>query len=173
MRDVHLVLHAGQRAELSLDDDAVIVGVLDDLARQGDVVLEALGGSVDHNGGKAAVDAGFAELEGIAVVKMQRNGDLRILDDGRLDQLDQIGMVRIGARTLRNLKDNGALQLSRSLGNALNDLHIVDVERADGVSPVIGFREHFFCRNKCHFPFSPFLKHYERRNFSQFGIFTN
>ena len=42
--DLDLVLNAGQGAQLSLDDDAVVVGVLDDLLGDGDVLLEGLGG---------------------------------------------------------------------------------------------------------------------------------
>ena len=160
--DADFVLDAGKSAEFGLDDDAVIMGILHDLTGQGDIILKALGGSVDHNGGEAAVDAGFAELERVAVVKVQRDGDLGVLDDGGLYQLHQIGVVGIGARTLGDLQDNGALELTGRFGDTLNDLHIIDVERADGVSTVIGFREHFFRRYQWHFTKSPFLFHSAR-----------
>ena len=101
------------------------------------------------------------------MVEVERDGDLGILDNGGLDQLDKIGVVGIGARALGDLQDNGALELSCRLGDSLNDLHIVDVERADGVSTVIGLREHFFCRYQWHFTKSPFLFHSERYIFVQ------
>ena len=160
-----LILHAGQSAQLRLDHHAVIVGVLHDLAGQGDIFLKRLGGGVDHDGGKAAVDAVLAQLKGIAVVQMQRNGDLGILDNGGLHQLHQIGMVGIGAGALGNLQDDGASQLAGSLGDALDDLHIVDVEGADCIAAVISLRKHFFRSYKCHFQ-SPY-------EFCVKSIFTN
>ena len=119
------------------------MGILDDLAGQGDVVLEAVGGAVDHDGGEAAVDAALAGLEVGAVIQMQDDGDIRVLDDGSLDQLHQIGVVGIGARALGNLQDDGGLQLAAGLGDALHDLHVVDVESADGVAAVVSLLEHF------------------------------
>ena len=86
----------GQGAELGLDDHAVVMGVLDDLAGDLDVLVEGLGGGVDHDGGEAAVDAGLAGLEVGAMVQMQGNGDLGALDDSGLDQLDQVGVVGVG-----------------------------------------------------------------------------
>ena len=146
--DTNFILDAGKRAQLGLDDDAVIMSILHDLTGQGDVIFKALGRGVDHNGGKAAVNAGFAELEGIAVVKMKGNGNLRVFDNGCFNELDQIGVICISARALGYLQDDGALQLPCRFGDALNDFHIVDVERADGVSPVISFLEHLFRRYK-------------------------
>ena len=72
------------------------------------------------------------------------------LNDGRLDELFQIGAVRVGARTLGHLQDQRRLQLSRRLRDALDDLHIVDVEGTDGVAAVIGLFEHFRRCNQCH-----------------------
>ena len=40
-----LILHAGQRTELSFNNDAVIIGIFDDLTRERDVVLKRLRGS--------------------------------------------------------------------------------------------------------------------------------
>ena len=74
--NIDLVLNASQSAQLSLDHNTVIVSVLDDLAGDLDVLSERLGGSVDHDGGEAAVDAGLAGLEAVAMVQMQGNGDL-------------------------------------------------------------------------------------------------
>ena len=148
--DAHLVLDAGQRAQLRLDDDAVVMRVLDDLAGDGDVLVERLGARIDHDGGKAAVDAGLAGLEAVAVVKMQHDRDLRALDDRRLDELDQIGVVGIGARALGHLQDHGSLLLAAGLGDRLNDLHVVHVESADRIAAVVRLFEHFRTGNKSH-----------------------
>ena len=72
----HVVLDAGQHAQLALDRDVVLVGVLDDLAGQLDVLLEGVVRAVDHDRREAGVDAGLAQLEGVAVVEVQ--GELEL-----------------------------------------------------------------------------------------------
>ena len=51
-----------------------------------DVLLKGLGGGIDHDGGKAAVNAGLARLKIGTMIQMQRDGNVRAADDGRLDQ---------------------------------------------------------------------------------------
>ena len=58
--DLDFVLHAGEGAQLSLDHDAVVVSIFDNLAGDADVFLKRFAALVDHDGGKAAVDAAFA-----------------------------------------------------------------------------------------------------------------
>ena len=74
--DLDLVLDAGEGAELGLDHHAVVVGVLNDLLGDLDVLGKGLGGGVDHDGGEAAVDAGLAGLKVRAVVQVQHDGDV-------------------------------------------------------------------------------------------------
>ena len=148
--DLHIVLHAGQGAQLRLDHHAVVVGVLDDLLGDGNILLKGLGTGVDHHGGEAAVDAGLTGLKIRAVVQMQRDGDIGALDHSGLHQLHQIGVVGIGAGALGHLQNQGSLLLLSSLGDTLNDLHVVDIEGADGVTAVIGLLEHFSRGNQWH-----------------------
>ena len=84
--DLHVVLDAGQGAKFCLNHHALVMGILGDFLRQGDVLLEGLGRAVDHDGGESAVDAGFADLKICTVVQMQGNGKLRINVESRLDQ---------------------------------------------------------------------------------------
>ena len=142
-RDLDVVLDAGESAQLGLDDDTMVMRVLDDLAGDLDVLFEGLGGGIDHDGGKAAVNAGLARLKIGTMIQMQRDGDVRAADDGRLDQLDQIVVVRVSTRALGNLKDDRSLFFLTGLGDALHDLHVVDVESADGVAAVVSLLEHF------------------------------
>ena len=125
------------------------MGILHHLAGNGDVLLEGLGAGVDHNGGEAVVDAGLAGLEAVAVVQMQADGQAG-LNLGGLHQLDKVGAVGIGAGTLGNLQDHRGVQLFAGLGDALNDLHIVDVESADGVAALVGLLEHLGRSNQRH-----------------------
>ena len=133
------------------------MGVLDDLLGDLDVLGKGLAGSVDHDGGKAAVDAGLAGLEVGAVVQMQNDGDLGALDDSGLNQLHQVGVVGVGAGALGHLQNHGSLLLAAGLGDALNDFHVVDIESADGVTAVVGLLEHFGRSYKSHWNQS-FLK---------------
>ena len=168
--DRDLVLHAGQGAQLGLDHDAVVMRIFHNLLRQGDVLLKGLGGGVDHNGGKAAVNAGLAQLKGVAVVQVQGDGDLGIFDDGSLHQLDKVGMVGVSAGALGHLQNNRALQLTGCFGDTLDDLHVIDIESADGIAAIVRLFKHFFCGNKWHNKNSPilFLKICTKSTFTNF-----
>ena len=148
--DLDVVLDTGQGAQLGLDHDTVVMGVLDNLAGDLDVLGKGLGGGVDHNGGKAAVDAGLAGLKVRAMVQMQGDGNLGALQNSGLDQLHQVGVVGIGAGALGHLQDDGSLLLTAGFGDALHDFHIVHVESTDGVAAVIGLLKHFGSSNKRH-----------------------
>ena len=147
--DVDIVFDAGQLAKLGLHHDAVRMGVFDNLARLGDVVLKAARGSIDHNGRKAAVDAGFADFEIRAMVKVQRDRDICV-GDSRLDKLDKIDMLGIFARAGGNLEDNGRLQFGSRLCDSLDNFHVVDVERTNGITALICLFKHFGCCNQRH-----------------------
>ena len=100
----NFVLDASQSAQLSLDNYAVVMCVLNNLLGQSDVFLERLGGSVDHNGGEAAVDAGLTNLERVAVIQMQSDRDIRVVDNCSLNHLYQIGVVCVSASALGYLQ---------------------------------------------------------------------
>jgi hypothetical protein len=101
-RDV--VLDAGQHSQFAFDGDVVLVGVLDDLAREFDVLLVGVVAAVDHDGAETGLDAGLGQLEGVAMVQVQDDGDLVSLALGVLDrtlgQVAQEGAVGVlaGAR---------------------------------------------------------------------------
>ena len=148
--DLDLVFNAGEGAELCFDDDAVVMRVLDNLLGDLDVLGKGLGGSVDHDGGKAAVDASLAGLKVGTMVQMQNDGDLGALNDSRLDELDEVGVVCIGARALGNLQNHRRMLFLARLGDALDNFHVVDVESADGVAAVVCLLEHFGRSYQCH-----------------------
>ena len=127
----------------------MVVGILHHLLGDLDVLLKGLGGGIDHHGGETAVHAGLAQLEAVAVVQVQADRQAG-LSDGGLYQLDQIGMVSIGPSALGDLEDQGGVDLFGRLGDPLDDLHVVDIERADSVSAVIGLFEHFSGRYQWH-----------------------
>ena len=140
--NLNVILYASQGAELSLDNNAVSVSVLYNLLGLLNVLVERTGRAVDHNGGEAAVDAGLAGFEVGAVVQMQNNGDIGAANYGSLDQLDQIVVVRVGAGTLGNLEDNGSVLFLAGLSDALNDFHVVYVERTNCITAMISLFKH-------------------------------
>ena len=131
----------------------MVVRIFDNLAGDADVLLKGFAALVNHDGGKAAVDAAFAQLKAVAMVQMEADGETG-LDDGGLDQLHQIGVIGIGTGTLADLQDQRSIEVLGSLCDALHDLHIVDIERADGIAAVIGLFEHFFRCYQWHNHFS-------------------
>ena len=115
----------------------MLVGILHHLAGEGDVVLKGVLGPVDHHRGKAAVDAGLADLKVLAMVQVQGDGQAGV-SHGGLHQLHQVGVVGVLPGPGGDLEDDGSVDLLGCLGDALDDLHIVDVEGADGVAAVVG-----------------------------------
>ncbi len=117
------------------------MGVIYNLFGQGDVVLKAVLGAVNHHGGKTAVNAGFADSKILAVVQMQSQIQSAVLNGG-LHQLHQINMLGIFACAGANLQNQRRFCFLGGFSDALNNLHIVDVEGSDGVPSVIGFFKH-------------------------------
>ena len=116
--EVHLaravpVLDPAERAELALDGDATRVRVLDDLLRDGDVVVErgrrlavGLERAVHHHAREAELDRGDARRGLVAVVEVERDRDLRVELDRRLHQVPEEPVVRVGARAAGGLDDD-------------------------------------------------------------------
>ena len=145
----HVVLDARELAKLALDDDIVRVGVLDDALRKLDVFLEVQVRAVDHDGGEAVVNTGFARLEIRAVIEVQGDGQILAFERS-LHEVLEVGGLRVLSCTGGSLQDDGGLQRSCRFGDTLDDLHVVDVESADGVAALVGFLEHFFCSDEWH-----------------------
>ena len=80
---IHIILDAGQSAQLSLYYYAMSVSIFYDLLGDGDILLKGLGGGVDHDGGETIVDTGFAGLKAVAVIQMQNDRQAG-LDNGSL-----------------------------------------------------------------------------------------
>ena len=138
----HVLLHTGQAAQLGLDPHAAGVGVFHHALGLGDVFLVGQVRAVVHNGGEAAVDDVFAELKIGAVVQVQHHGQVGHFK-GRLHELDDVILPGVLARTGGDLQDERGVFRHARLHDALDDLHIIHVERADGVAAGIGFCEHF------------------------------
>ncbi|MPN20702.1 hypothetical protein SDC9_168081 [bioreactor metagenome] len=141
--NLHVILNAFETAEFAFHNHAVVVRILNNLTGELHVLFVAVVRSVDHDGGETAVDAAFAEFKGVAVVKVDADGQIR-LNARRLNELHEVGMVGVFACAGADLEDQRSFQLLGGFGDALNDLHVVDVECTDGVAAGIRIRKHLF-----------------------------
>jgi len=136
-----LVLDARQLAQFGLDPHALVVGVFDHAAGDGDVLLVGQVRTVDHDGGEAAVDARLADVEVLTVVEVQHHRQVGVKQGG-FDELDDVILARILARARRYLKDERGAFFGPRLHDALYDFHVVHVEGANGVAFTVGPCEH-------------------------------
>ena len=143
--DADCVLDACQCSQLSLDNGAVLVRILSDALGLRNVVLKIMAGIIDHDRGKSAVDALFANSKVCAVVQMQSDRDLGIQLHSSLNEFLKVNRIRILSCARRSLQDHGGLELSCCLGDRLNDLHVVDIECTYCIAAAISFLKHFSC----------------------------
>ena len=73
-------------------------------AGQSDVLFEGQVGAVDHDGGKATVDAALAGLEIGAVIQMHNDRQIGVLNSS-LDQLHQVYVLGVLARARGYLQE--------------------------------------------------------------------
>ena len=125
-------LRADEMAEFGFHGAIVFVGVFHDLFGDFDVLLERLVAGVNHHAGETFVNALFAQLERVAVVQMDGDGDVGQADGG-LDEFLEIDRVGVLARALGNLEHQRRLFLFARLDDGLDEFHVVHVERAEGV----------------------------------------
>ena len=152
--DIDGVLDAGQTAKLRFHGYVPGMGVVSDLFCQLHVLLIGQMRAVDHHGGEAAVDAVLAQLEGRAMIQMERDGQAGF-NFGGLYQLGQIGVVGVLTGAGGHLKNHGSVQLLAGFGNSLHDFHIVHIECADGIAFLVSPFEHFSCVYQRHFEITP------------------
>ena len=81
---IDVIFYTGQSAQLAFDNNAALVGIVYDPAGQLDVFFKRKVRTVDHNGGKSAIDAGFADFKGVAMVKMHCDGQIGIFDSASM-----------------------------------------------------------------------------------------
>lgn len=147
--DFDRVLDAREFAEFRLDHHAVVVGIIDHFARDADIFVQRVFGSVDHDGGEAVFDAALAEVEGIAVIQVQRDGETGGLDR-RFHQLFEVDGIGVFSRARGDLQDEGRILRDACVYDSLDDFHIVDVKSADRIAVLIALFEHFFGCDQWH-----------------------
>ena len=142
------VLFAANGADFGLNGDALLVGDADNLLGLLDVLLNAVVGAVEHNGGEAVLHGLQGGVIG-AVVQVQGNGDRDV--QGLEHAVDHAGhrveAAHILASALGHAEDNRGIALLGGEQDSLGPLQVVDVELANSVLAGLGLGEHFFCGN--------------------------
>ena len=142
---VHIdcVFHTGQSSQFRFHHNTVGMSIFHNLSGDADVLFKRMLGTIDHDRRKSVVHTFLADIEIFAVVQMKGDIQSRI-QDGCFHQLQKICRLGIFAGSGRHLQDQGRALLDGSVDDALNDFHIVNIKRTDGI---IGFQclgEHFF-----------------------------
>ena len=124
------------------------MGILHNLLGHGDVLLKGEVAAVDHYGGEAAVNAALAGLEVGAMVQVHGDGQIGV-GHSRLDHLHQVHMLGVLAGAGRHLQNDRGVFHLRAFGDALDNLHVIHVESADGIAALVSLFEHFLgCNNR-------------------------
>lgn len=144
---LNLVLNASEHAKLTLNGDIILVRIVNDLLGEGDILIIRERRAIDHDRREAHVYTILAELKAVAMVEVKN--DLRMIaakllsiGNSALSEVAEEGCIGIVARTLRNLKDNGRLELRRSCNDSLKLLKIVEVESRNSPTTVDSPLEH-------------------------------
>jgi len=150
-----IILDTGKDTELTLDSNVELVGVVDDLLGESDVLLIRKSRAIDHDIAEAAGDAVNDELVAVTVVEVEGDGDTLAISrdllgvlDGTLSHVTKKGLVSIGTSTTRNLEDDRALGLDTGSDDSLHLLHVVEVESRDSEALLHSMSEHLLGVNK-------------------------
>ena len=141
----HVLLDAAQLAQFRLDDHVSGVRVFDDFPGDFDILLERPVRGVDHDRCEAVVNKLLARLECVAVVQVDRDGNVRIFLDDHIDYRPEIAVFGIGASAPGNLQNQRSLLFGNRTDDALGDFHVIDIERANRIAVLIRHLEHLPC----------------------------
>ena len=122
---------------------AMSVCIINNLLGQLDVVFKAVVRTIDHNGGKSAIDTGLTKLEAVTMVKVKSDRKVA-LKKSCLYKLNKEVVLCILSCACGNLKNQRGLELCSCLGDTLNDFHVVYVESTNSVAALVSLLKHFF-----------------------------
>ena len=114
------------------------------------VFLVRVVAAVDHHRRVAVGDARLDQVDRVAVVAVDGDRQFRVLGGGDVDDRLEVADVGVLARALADLEDKRARFLGAGIDDRLRQLHVVDVEPADGEPAVVGEVEHRLCGHERH-----------------------
>ncbi len=140
------VLDAADGTDLGLDGQAFVVSVLNQFLGLGNVLVDGVVRTVEHDGGEAGIDAGLGALVG-AVIQVQSHGDgdAQALIHGADHGGDGLETGHILTGALGNTQDDRAVHGLSLEQDALGPFQVVDVELPDAVMAVTSLEQHIGC----------------------------
>ncbi len=142
------VFLAADGTDLSLKRKAENIAGIYKSGCLGNVLLDRIVRTVEHNGREACVDASLCALKGAVVeVKSNGNGDIERIEHTVYHTYNSLVAAHILACALGNTEDNGRLQLLNSLKNCLCPLEVVDVDLSNSILAVTSLDKHILSRN--------------------------
>jgi hypothetical protein len=136
------VVKVAHAAGVTVEAELGQLGGIDAALHKPAILVIGVVRAVDHDAGEAVLDAAVHQFQRVAVVQVDGDGQFRVLLDGGGDDVPQITHVGVFAGALGNLEDQRALLGRAGFDDCLRDLHVVDIERADGERAGIGEVEH-------------------------------
>ena len=143
---VKVVFLAADLAQLSLHRDTGGVAGADNGLGDLDVLLKHMVRAVDHDGGVAGTECLHGQLIAAAVVEVHHDGDAG-LRSGCGHHGVEHGRRSILQGTRGGLDDDRSAQLLSSGDDGLHHLHVLGIERADGVMVLLSVEHQIFGRN--------------------------
>ena len=140
-----MVFHTCKNAQLTFYGDTTRMGKLYHFTGQGNVVFKGQAGTIDHNGGVAAIHSRNAGINVLAVIQMKRHRNgavLGILFDGLGDVIctnlfilqGAIGKIGTAAHKcvgqIRTLNNGSGAEHFVNFNNSLRLCNSVDIKRA-------------------------------------------
>ena len=143
---VEVVFLAADLAQLSLHRDAGSVAGADHGLGDLDVLLKHMVRAVDHDGGVTGAESLHGQLVAAAVVEVHHDGDAGLRSSGGHHGVEH-GRRSILQGAGSGLDDDGSAQLLGSGDDGLHHLHVLGIERADGVMVLLSVEHQIFGRN--------------------------
>ena len=142
-------LGAHEVPQFRLDDGITGVRIFRNLPGDLDILVKRLVAGINHHAGKAFINAVFAQLERVAVIEVDGDGDVREADGG-LDELLEIDRVGVLAGAFGNLQHHGSFFFFACLDDGLEQFHVIDVKRPEGVFALQRLGEQVFSMCQWH-----------------------
>ena len=145
----YFIFYTSQYTQFTFNCYIKLMSIFNNLLSQSDILFVRQMRTVDHYRREAHVYTRLAQFEAVTVVQVQNDfrmfaSQFLCILNGTFGHVAQQSLVGIVAGTLRNLQDNRALLLRRSLDDGLQLLHIVEVECRNGITALDGTRKHRF-----------------------------
>ncbi|OAV63664.1 hypothetical protein Barb6_03623 [Bacteroidales bacterium Barb6] len=148
-----LVFHTCQHTQFAFYGHIMLMSIFNDLLRQSHIFIVGKMRTVNHYGREPQVHTTLAQLKRIAVIQVENN--LRMLATqlfgirhGTFRHITEQRLVGIFAGTAGHLQNHRRVRFRRCLNDSLHLLHVVEIERRNGILAFHSLLKHLPCVHK-------------------------